>query len=88
MAGRPDGKAAFVTGGARWQGRSHAVRLALEGADIVLVDLRDQVTSVQYSLASSEDRAETVRHVEALDRRIIAIPADVRDDAGLTKVLY
>jgi SDR family mycofactocin-dependent oxidoreductase len=81
--GKLEGKVAFITGAARGQGRSHAVRLAQEGADIIAVDLCAQVGSVGYPLASPDDLAETVRQVEALDRRIVASQADVRDTAGL-----
>ncbi|MGR0221486.1 mycofactocin-coupled SDR family oxidoreductase [Agromyces sp. ZXT2-6] len=79
MAGRVEGKVAFVTGAARGQGRSHALRLAEEGADIIAVDLCGPIPGLQYSHATEEDLAETVRQVEALDRRIIARKADVRD---------
>ena len=82
MAGRVEGKVAFITGAARGQGRSHAVRLAEEGADIIAVDLCGQVGSVPYPMATPEDLAETVKEVEALDRRIVAAEADVRDYAG------
>jgi SDR family mycofactocin-dependent oxidoreductase len=77
--GRVDGKVALVTGAARGQGRSHAVRLAEEGADIIALDLCGPVPGLQYSPATEEDLAETVRQVEALDRRIVASVADVRD---------
>src|SRR5262249_55716853 len=87
LAGRVAGRVALITGAARGQGRSHAVRLAAEGADIIAVDLCAQVASVGYPLATSADLAETVRQVEALDRRIIAAQADVRDYAGLTQAL-
>lgn len=83
MAGRVEGKVAFITGAARGQGRSHAVRLAEEGADIVAVDLCGPVPGLPYPPATSDDLAETVRLVEALDRRIVAATADVRDEAGL-----
>jgi SDR family mycofactocin-dependent oxidoreductase len=79
MAGRVEGKVAFVTGAARGQGRSHALRLAEEGADIIAVDLCGPVPGLQYSHATEEDLQETVRQVEALDRRIVARKADVRD---------
>jgi SDR family mycofactocin-dependent oxidoreductase len=85
--GRVDGKVAFITGAARGQGRSHAVRLAQEGADIIAVDVCDQVETVPYPTATPDDLAETVRQVEALDRRIVAAEVDVRDLAGLTKVV-
>lgn len=81
--GQLDGKVAFITGAARGQGRSHATRLAQEGADIIAIDLCDQVGSVGYPLATVEDLKETVRQVEALGRRIVASHTDVRDSAGL-----
>ncbi|GAA1851044.1 mycofactocin-coupled SDR family oxidoreductase [Pseudonocardia ailaonensis] len=81
--GRVEGKVAFVTGAARGQGRSHAVRLAEEGADIIAVDLCAQIDGVPYPMSVPEDLDETVRQVEALDRRIVARVADVRDVAGL-----
>jgi (+)-trans-carveol dehydrogenase len=87
VAGRVAGKVALITGAARGQGRSHAVRLAQEGADIIALDLCDQVASVGYPLATPADLAETVRLVEALDRRAVAVQADVRDHAGLVKAL-
>ncbi|MFI5952784.1 mycofactocin-coupled SDR family oxidoreductase [Cryptosporangium sp. NPDC051539] len=80
---RLDGKVAFITGAARGQGRSHAVTLAAEGADIIAVDLCAPLESVEYPLATPEDLAETVRQVEALDRRIVARVADVRDTGSL-----
>ena len=85
MAGRMEGKVAFVTGAARGQGRSHAVRLAQEGADIVAVDICEDIGTVTpyYPLATEAELAETVAAVEFLDRRIVARKADVRDLAGL-----
>ncbi|WP_348787312.1 mycofactocin-coupled SDR family oxidoreductase [Leifsonia sp. NPDC080035] len=83
MTGRVEGKVALVTGAARGQGRSHALRLAQEGADIIAVDIESQIGSVPYAMSSSEDMAETVRQIEALDRRIVATRADVRDSAAL-----
>ena len=77
MAGRVEGKVAFVTGAARGQGRSHAVTLAREGADIIAVNIAKQIDSVPYPMATTGDLAETVRQVEALDRRIVAAQADV-----------
>jgi (+)-trans-carveol dehydrogenase len=79
MAGRLEGKVAFITGAARGQGRSHAVRLAEEGADIIAIDVCEDVDSVPYPLATRDDLADTVKEVEALDRRIVASKADVRD---------
>jgi SDR family mycofactocin-dependent oxidoreductase len=83
MAGRVEGKVAFITGAARGQGRSHAIRLAEEGADIIAVDVCHDYPTVAYPLATEADLAETVKSVEALDRRIVAVPADVRDFAAL-----
>jgi len=85
--GRVEGKVAFITGAARGQGRSHAIRLAQEGADIVAVDLCAQVESVAYPMATPKDLEETVAEVEALGRRIVAEQADVRDYAQLSRVL-
>ncbi|HEX6365541.1 MAG TPA: mycofactocin-coupled SDR family oxidoreductase [Agromyces sp.] len=87
MAGKLEGKVAFITGAARGQGRSHAVRFAQEGADIIAVDVTKQVDTVPYPTATAEDMAETVRQVEALDRRIVAAEADVRDMQALTEVV-
>jgi len=84
--GRFDGQVAFITGAARGQGRSHAVELAKEGADIIAVDIGTQVDTVPYATATPEDLTETVRQVEDLDRRIVAQEADVRDLAALTAV--
>jgi SDR family mycofactocin-dependent oxidoreductase len=80
-----DGKVAFITGAARGQGRSHALRLAQEGADIIAVDIAAEIDSVKriYPGASEADLAETVKQVEALDRRIVARKADVRDYGAL-----
>ena len=85
--GRLDGKVAFITGAARGQGRSHAIRLAQEGADIVAVDIARSLPTVEYPGATEEDLAETVRQVEALDRRIVASVADVRDYGALKSAL-
>ena len=85
--GRVEGKVAFVTGAARGQGRSHAIRLAEEGADIIAVDLCAQIDTVPYPLGTAEELDQTVKEVEALDRRIIARQADVRDAQALVRVL-
>ena len=83
MAGRVAGKVAFITGAGRGQGRSHAIRLAEEGADIIAVDICRDYGTVPYAMATEADLAETVKAVEALDRRIVASRADVRDAAVL-----
>jgi SDR family mycofactocin-dependent oxidoreductase len=83
MAGRVAGKVAFITGAARGQGRSHAIRLAEEGADIIAVDISRDYDTVAYPMATEADLAETVAAFEALDRRIVATQADVRDAAAL-----
>jgi SDR family mycofactocin-dependent oxidoreductase len=83
VAGKLEGKVAFITGAARGQGRSHAIRLAQEGANIIAVDICSQIDTVPYPMSTPDDLAETVKEVEALDRRIVANQADVRDEAGL-----
>ena len=85
--GRVEGKVAFITGAARGQGRAHAIRLAQEGADIIAIDVCEPINAVPYDPATEEDLAETVRQVEALDRRIIATKADVRDMAQVQKAV-
>jgi SDR family mycofactocin-dependent oxidoreductase len=87
MARQFDGKVAFITGAARGQGRSHAVRFAEEGADIIAVDLCDQLDSVAYPMPTREDLDETVNLVEKTGRRIIAEQADVRDFDRLNEVV-
>jgi SDR family mycofactocin-dependent oxidoreductase len=81
------GRVAFITGAARGQGRAHAVKLAGEGADIIAVDLCDQIASVPYPLATPDDLAATVKLVEDTGARIVARQADVRDRAGLKTAL-
>jgi SDR family mycofactocin-dependent oxidoreductase len=87
MAGRLEGKVAFITGAARGQGRSHAVRMAEEGADIIAVDLCEQIDSVAYPMATPEDLDETANLVEKTGRRIVAEHADVRDFDRLSTVV-
>jgi (+)-trans-carveol dehydrogenase len=79
MRGRVQGKVAFITGAARGQGRSHAVRLASEGADVIATDISSPVQTVPYLTATADDLAETVRLVESAGGRIHAADADVRD---------
>ncbi|MGB2922278.1 MAG: mycofactocin-coupled SDR family oxidoreductase [Mycobacterium sp.] len=82
-----DDKVVFVTGAARGQGRAHAIRFAEEGADVIAVDLCDQINSVAYPMATPEDLEETVRLVEKTGRRIIAERGDVRDRDRLAEVV-
>jgi SDR family mycofactocin-dependent oxidoreductase len=75
---RFDDKVALVTGGARGQGRSHAVNLAKRGADVVLLDILEQIPSVEYEMAGQDDMDETVALVEKEGRRAIPVKGDVR----------
>ena len=81
--GRVQGKVALVTGAGRGQGRSHAVRLAEEGADIIAVDICADVAGIRYSMATPEDLAQTAKLVEDCDRRVVTAVADVRDYSRL-----
>lgn len=85
--GRVEGKVAFVTGAARGQGRSHAVHLAEEGADIIAVDICEDIESNAYPLARPEDLDETARLVEKTGRRIVTAQSDVRDRKALASAL-
>ena len=77
--GELTGKVAFITGAARGQGRAHAIKLAAAGADIIALDLCEQIASVPYPLATPEDMDATVKLVEETGARIVACQADVRD---------
>jgi NAD(P)-dependent dehydrogenase (short-subunit alcohol dehydrogenase family) len=79
MTGRLEGKVALVTGAARGRGRSHALRLAWQGADVLLVDLCDNIPSCNYPLATSEDLDRTASMIEKLDRRAAVYRCDVCD---------
>jgi SDR family mycofactocin-dependent oxidoreductase len=83
MTGRLEGKVAFITGAARGQGRSHALRLGAEGADIIAVDICKQIESNPYPLATPEDLEQTAKDVENTGRRCVARQADVRDREAL-----
>ena len=84
MSGRVTDKRVLITGAARGMGRSHAVRLAAEGADVILVDICESLPELEYPLAAREDLEETVRLVEKHGRRAVAHVVDVRDAAALT----
>ncbi|GAA3720315.1 mycofactocin-coupled SDR family oxidoreductase [Gordonia hankookensis] len=85
--GRVQDKVAFITGAARGQGRSHAVRLAEEGADIIAVDLCKDIDTIGYPMATPEDLEETARLVEKEGRRVVAVQADVREASQLRTAL-
>ncbi|MGW2824364.1 mycofactocin-coupled SDR family oxidoreductase [Streptomyces sp. NPDC001443] len=83
MSGRVDGKVAFITGAGRGQGRSHALRLAQEGADIIAVDLCEDIGSNGYPLSRETDLLETAHLVEKLGRRVVTRRVDVRERSEL-----
>lgn len=83
MTGRVEGKVAFVSGAARGQGRSHAVRLAQEGADIIAIDICKPIDNVPYPASTPADLAETAEQVRSHNRRIVTAEVDVRDYQGL-----
>ena len=85
--GSMEGKVVLITGAARGQGRSHAIRLAEAGADIIATDICAPIPLVRYPMADSEDLAETVREVEKRGRRCLAYEADSRDAARMRDVL-
>ncbi|MDI1289172.1 MAG: mycofactocin-coupled SDR family oxidoreductase [bacterium] len=87
MSGRVAGKVAVVTGAGRGQGRSHAVVLASEGADVVVLDACTEYDTIGYSMATEEDLHETARQVEQLGQRAVAIKVDVRDRANLQNAI-
>lgn len=87
MTAEFEGKVAFITGAARGQGRSHAVRFAEEGADSIAIDICQQIDSVDYPMATPDDLEETVNLVEKAGRRIVAAQADVRDFERLKAVV-
>lgn len=83
MARRVEGKIAFITGAGRGMGRSHAVRLAREGADVIALDVAGPLPGIAYDQPRPEDLDETVRLVRAEGRRVVAIARDVRDLEGM-----
>ena len=84
--GALDGRTAIVTGGARGMGRAHAVRMAREGADVMICDLCTDMPSVAYGLATEDDLQQTVKWVEAEGRQCAALVADVRDPVAMAQV--
>jgi NAD(P)-dependent dehydrogenase (short-subunit alcohol dehydrogenase family) len=82
-SGRVAGKRVLITGAARGLGRSHAVRLAEEGADLILVDICQSLPQIDYPLATEDDLTETVRLVTEFGRRCVSRVVDVRDEVGL-----
>jgi SDR family mycofactocin-dependent oxidoreductase len=86
-SGRVAGKRVLITGAARGMGRSHAVRLAEEGADVILVDICTSLPEVEYPLASREDLDETAELVREYGRRAVPFVVDVRDAAALTEAV-
>jgi SDR family mycofactocin-dependent oxidoreductase len=88
QAGSLQGRVAFITGAARGQGRSHAERLAADGADIIALDICAPASaSVTYAPATREDLDETARLVESQGRKILAREVDIRDDAALRELV-
>lgn len=85
--GKLEGRVALITGGARGQGRAHALALAREGADVVLCDLAAQLPTVPYPLATPEDLETTRRLVEGQGRRCLALTADVRSGEQMRAVV-
>ena len=81
-----DGRTAIVTGGARGMGRTHAVRLAREGADVVICDRCQDLASVAYELATEDDLQQTAKLVKAEGRQCLAVVADVRDPDAMVDV--
>ncbi len=84
---RFEGRVAVITGGARGQGRSHALALAREGVKIVVCDILEQISTVAYPLATQEDMDETARLVAAVGGEFVGLKADVRDPAAANKVI-
>ena len=87
MTGRVAGKVALITGAARGQGRSHALRLAEEGADIIALDICRQIESVPYPLSTLEDLEETARQVKELGQNVVTREVDVRDGEALVSAV-
>ncbi|MET7575503.1 mycofactocin-coupled SDR family oxidoreductase [Streptomyces sp. NPDC005492] len=87
MSGRLDGKVALITGAARGQGRGHALRLAEEGADLILVDICQNIDTLAYALGTEDELAETASEAEKLGRRVVTAQADTRDAPALREAV-
>ena len=87
QAGRLSGKVALITGAARGQGRSHAVRMAAEGADIIGMDVCRDMAGIDYPMATPDDLAETARMVTATGRQVVTDVVDVRDLQALRRAV-
>src|SRR5262245_27598999 len=85
--GRLDNKVAFITGGARGQGRSHALRAAEEVTDVIVVDICRQIDTVPYPMPGPEDLRSTADEIKRRGRRVFAAEVDVRDLQGLQEVV-
>jgi SDR family mycofactocin-dependent oxidoreductase len=85
--GRLEGMVAFITGGARGQGRAIAAKFASEGADIIICDVGEQIEMLAYPLATADDMAATVDLVHSHRREIVAQVADVRSQDELDRVV-
>lgn len=85
--GRVSGKVAFITGGARGQGRSHAVTLASEGASVIVSDVCEQIPGIRFPLSTEEDLEETARLVKEAGGEVVAVKADVRSSADLEQAV-
>jgi SDR family mycofactocin-dependent oxidoreductase len=85
--GRVEGKIALVTGAARGQGRNHALRLAEQGADVIALDMCENIASVPYSLSTEDDLLETAEGVEKRGQRVVSAKVDTRDLGGLTEAV-
>jgi (+)-trans-carveol dehydrogenase len=84
---RFDGSVALITGAARGQGRSHAIRLAQEGADIIALDVMEDYATVGYGMATDADMKQTVALVEETGQRILSFKADVRERSEVTSIV-
>ncbi|MFO7192384.1 MULTISPECIES: SDR family oxidoreductase [Thermocrispum] len=80
---RFEGKTAIISGGARGQGRSHALRLAKEGANVAILDIADQIDTVVYPMSTLEDLSRTEQELKELGAEVLAIQCDVRDQAAV-----